>query len=93
MTKSTAELTAGDRVLTTHVDGEDFGIPLVGPTASIVESRRVARTVRTQVRCQGGRVVWFVDGTKTRPLHGRTSWQISPSNTMEAGQMILNMGP
>lgn len=78
MTKSTTELAAGDRVLTTHVDGEDFGIPLVGPTASIVESRRVARTVRTAIRAQGGRVVWFVDGTKSRPLHGRTVWHLTP---------------
>lgn len=79
MSKSITELRPGDSVLTTHVDGDDFGIPLVGPTRSIVEKRRVARTVRAAVRVGGGRVVWFIDGTKTRPLHGRTAFEESPS--------------
>lgn len=76
-TKSTVDLVTGDQVLTTHVDGTDFGIPLVTPSASIVEARRVVRTVRTAIRAQGGRVVWFVDGTKTRPMHGRTGWHLA----------------
>ena len=76
MTKSCVELTTGDVVLTTHVDGDEFGIPVVSPTHSKVEKRRVARTVRFRCRSRGGIVIWFVDGTKTRPLHGRTGWMV-----------------
>ena len=69
MNKSTTELEPGDYVVTSEVIGVDFGIPLVEPT-----TRRLRhRTVRTVKSVVGG-VVRFNDGTKTRRLHGRTSW-------------------
>jgi hypothetical protein len=33
--------------------------------------------VRARCRSSGGVVVWFTDGTKTPPLHGRTSWIVA----------------
>jgi hypothetical protein len=59
-------------VLTSDVVGTDFGLPLVRP----VRGRAVStvRVVRSRCRAHGGVVVWFTDGTKTPPLHGRTSW-------------------
>jgi hypothetical protein len=33
--------------------------------------------VRSRCRAHGGVVVWFTDGTKTPPLHGRTSWIVA----------------
>ncbi len=55
--------------MTSPVVGEDFGLPLVEPTTRTVRAREV-RTVRSVV----GGVVRFTDGTKSRKLHGRTSW-------------------
>lgn len=76
MTKSTTHLTAGDIVATSLPDGTDFGLPLVAPTTRQVRNR-VNREVRNVLHARGGMVVWFTDGTKTRPLHGRTSWMVS----------------
>lgn len=71
-TVSTANLVPGQRVVTSEVDGEDFGIPLVEPTTRAVRNR-VVRVVRGA----HNRTVWFEDGTKTRKLHGRTSWVLA----------------
>ena len=71
-TVATSHLAAGEPVLTSDVVGTDFGLPLVRPTRSTQGSR--VRVVRSRCRAHGGVVVWFTDGTKTPPLHGRTSW-------------------
>lgn len=68
----TGQLQPGDVVLTTDPTGADFGLPLVQPAHS--SRGKAARRVRNRVRCRGGFVVWFHDGTKTPPLHGRTAW-------------------
>ena len=75
VTVSTAHLPAGEPVLTTDVVGTDFGLPLVRPTRSREGSR--VRVVRSHCRAHGGVVVWFTDGTKTPPLHGRTTWIVA----------------
>ncbi len=74
-TVSTSHLPAGEPVLTTDVVGTDFGLPLVRPTRSRQGSR--VRVVRSHCKAHGGVVVWFTDGTKTPPLHGRTSWIVA----------------
>ncbi len=66
---------AGEPVLTSDVVGTDFGLPLVRPTRARQGSR--VRVVRSRCRAHGGVVVWFTDGTKTPPLHGRTSWIVA----------------
>lgn len=72
--KSSTDLSPGDLVLTTPVNGDDFGLPLVDPIRKLRGEVLVEREVRGSHRAQGGTVVWFVDGTKSRPLHGRTTW-------------------
>jgi hypothetical protein len=74
-TVSTSNLSAGEPVLTSDVVGTDFGLPLVRP----IKTRRGSwvRVVRSRCRAHGGVVVWFTDGTKTPPLHGRTSWIVA----------------
>ena len=74
-TLSTTHLTGGVPVLTSDVVGSDFGLPLVRPT-KVRQGSRV-RVVRSRCRTSGGVVVWFTDGTKTPPLHGRTSWIVA----------------
>ena len=74
-TVPTNHLTAGESVLTSDVVGMDFGLPLVRPTRTRQRSR--VRVVRSRCRASGGVVVWFTDGTKTPPLHGRTSWVVA----------------
>src|SRR3954463_11964762 len=74
-TVSTSNLTAGEPVLTTDVVGTDFGLPLVRPTRTRQGSR--VRVVRSHCRAPGGGVVWFTDGTKPPPLHGRTTWIVA----------------
>jgi hypothetical protein len=74
-TVSTSHLAAGESVLTSDVVGTDFGLPLVRPTRSGHGSW--VRVVRARCRTSGGVVVWFTDGTKTPPLHGRTSWIVA----------------
>ena len=72
--KATSKLEPGDVVETAATDLADFGIPLVRP----VHAKRPVRTpreVRNAVRTGAGYVVWFVDGTKSVPLHGRTAWE------------------
>jgi hypothetical protein len=73
-TVSTSNLAAGEPVLTSDVVGTDFGLPLVRPTRDR-EGGQV-RVVRSHCRAHGGVVVWFTDGTKTPPLHGRTRWVV-----------------
>jgi hypothetical protein len=75
-TVPTNRLTAGESVLTGDVVGTDFGLPLVRPTKTRQGSR--VRVVRSRCRASGGVVVWFTDGTKTPPLHGRTAWIVVP---------------
>jgi hypothetical protein len=75
VTVSTSTLPAGEPVLTTDVVGTDFGLPLVRPTRTRQGSR--VRVVRSHCRAHGGVVVWFTDGTKTPPLHGRTTWIVA----------------
>lgn len=75
VTVPTSHLPAGEPVLTTDVVGTDFGLPLVRPTR-VREGSRV-RVVRSHCRAHGGVVVWFTDGTKTPPLHGRTAWIVA----------------
>ncbi len=81
MSISTLALTTGSVVLTTEPVGADFGIPLVAPTHRPDERGVVERTVRNRCRARGGIVVWFTDGTKTLPTHGRTAWEARPPAT------------
>jgi hypothetical protein len=74
-TVPTSHLPAGEPVLTTDVVGTDFGLPLVRPTRTRQGSR--VRVVRSRCRSHGGVVVWFTDGTKTPPIHGRTAWIVA----------------
>ena len=74
-TVSTSNLPAGEPVLTTDVVGTDFGLPLVRPTRTRQGGR--VRVVRSRCKAHGGVVVWFTDGTKTPPLHGRTTWIVA----------------
>ena len=74
-TVATSNLSAGEPVLTSDVVGTDFGLPLVRPVRSRQGGR--VRVVRSRCRAHGGVVVWFTDGTKTPPLHGRTSWIVA----------------
>lgn len=74
-TVSTNNLPAGEPVLTTDVVGTDFGLPLVRPTRTTRGSQ--VRVVRSRCKAHGGVVVWFTDGTKTPPLHGRTAWIVA----------------
>jgi hypothetical protein len=74
-TVSTSNLVAGESVLTSDVVGTDFGLPLVRPTKTGHGSR--TRVVRARCRTSGGVVVWFTDGTKTPPMHGRTGWVVA----------------
>ncbi len=78
-TVSTSHLPAGEPVLTTDVVGTDFGLPLVRP----IKTRRGSqvRVVRSRCKAHGGVVVWFTDGTKTPPLHGRTAWIVAEGQT------------
>jgi hypothetical protein len=71
-TVPTSHLPAGAPVLTSDVVGTDFGLPLVRPVRTRGAGR--VRVVRSRCRAHGGVVVWFTDGTKTPPLHGRTTW-------------------
>ncbi|MGY1695695.1 MULTISPECIES: hypothetical protein [unclassified Geodermatophilus] len=71
-TLPTSRLATGEPVLTTDVVGTDFGLPLVRPAKGRQDGR--VRVVRSHCRAHGGVVVWFTDGTKTPPLHGRTTW-------------------
>ena len=75
ITVPTSNLPAGETVLTTDVVGTEFGLPLVRPTKRRAGSQ--ARVVRSRCKSHGGVVVWFTDGTKTPPLHGRTSWVVA----------------
>jgi hypothetical protein len=75
VTVSTSNLPAGEPVLTTDVVGTDFGLPLVRPTKTRRGSQ--VRVVRSHCKAHGGVVVWFTDGTKTPPLHGRTAWIVA----------------
>jgi hypothetical protein len=72
---ATIRLEAGHKVFTTEPVGSDFGLPLVRPTHA--RRRSQVRMVRNRVHTQGGTVVWFTDGTKTPPLHGRTAWDLA----------------
>ena len=78
-TVSTSHLPAGQLVLTTPVVGTDFGLPLVRPTRT--RSGGQVRVVRAHCKAHGGVVVWFTDGTKTPPLHGRTAWVVAEPET------------
>jgi hypothetical protein len=74
-TVATSHLTAGETVLTSDVVGTDFGLPLVRPARARHGGR--LRVVRSRCKAHGGVVVWFTDGTKTPPLHGRTGWTVA----------------
>ena len=79
---------AGEPVLTSDVVGTDFGLPLVRPTRTRGESR--VRVVRSRCRAHGGVVVWFTDGTKTPPLHGRTTWIVAePGSGVHAPAQVV----
>ncbi|MGY1640520.1 hypothetical protein ACI782_05225 [Geodermatophilus sp. SYSU D00703] len=81
-TVATSRLPAGEPVLTTDVVGTDFGLPLVRPTRTRRDSR--VRVVRSHCKAHGGVVVWFTDGTKTPPLHGRTTWIVAEPDDVAA---------
>ena len=85
-TVSTSNLVAGESVLTSDVVGTDFGLPLVRPTKTGHGSR--VRVVRSRCRAHGGVVVWFTDGTKTPPLHGRTSWVVAEPGTSAPARVV-----
>ena len=74
-TVATINIAGGEPLLTSDVVGTDFGLPLVRPTKTRQGSR--VRVVRSRCRASGGVVVWFTDGTKTPPLHGRTVWVLA----------------
>ena len=74
-TVATSRLPAGEPLPTTGGVGTDFGLPLVRPTRTGQGSR--VRVVRSRCRAHGGVVVWFTDGTKTPPIHGRTAWLLA----------------
>jgi hypothetical protein len=74
-TVPTTQLAGGEPVLTSDVVGTDFGLPLVQPARTRRGS--LVRVVRARCRVRGGVVVWFTDGTKTPPLHGRTGWIVA----------------
>lgn len=74
MNKSSSSLEPGDRVLTTRPHGTDFGLPLVAPWKSRRYDGAVVREVHGTCKAQGGTRIWFTDGTKTEPIHGRTVW-------------------
>lgn len=78
-TVSTVHLVQGEQVYTSEVKGEDFGLPLVEPNHNL--RNRHVRTVRSVRRAHGGRVVRFMDGTKTEPLNGRTVWLIAGTSS------------
>jgi hypothetical protein len=87
-TVPTSRLSAGEPVLTSDVVGTDFGLPLVRPTKTRGESR--VRVVRSRCRAHGGVVVWFTDGTKTPPLHGRTTWIVAePGSGVHAPAQVV----
>lgn len=71
---SSSQLEPGAKVLTTDPVGTDFGLPLVEPWR-LKRTPHYVREVRSRHRAGGGTVVWFTDGTKSPPLHGRTTWQ------------------
>jgi hypothetical protein len=73
MTIPTAHLEEGQWVFTGPPIGQDFAALQVAPPKGRRQERTV-RKVRSVIRSQGGLVVRFEDGTKTRPLHGRTAW-------------------
>jgi hypothetical protein len=74
----TSELTEGTVVLAMPSVGTDFGIPLTTPARTAASiAKAVKRTVRSHCRARGGTVVWFTDGTKTPPIHGRTAWWVA----------------
>lgn len=81
-TVNTAHLPTGALVYTTDIKGDDFGLPLVEPNLNF--RHRFVREVRNAVKTQGGHVVWFTDGTKTAPLHGKAVWVIAPPPIEEA---------
>jgi len=83
VTRSTSTLPPGEAVLTTGVIGTDFGLPLVQPARTRQGS--TVRVVRSHCRSHGGIVVWFTDGTKTPPVHGRTVWLVAESETSLPG--------
>ena len=78
-TVPTSKLPTGEPVLTTDVVGTDFGLPLVRPSKSARGGR--VRVVRSHCKAHGGVVVWFTDGTKTPPLHGRTTWIVAQADS------------
>ena len=69
---SYTHLEAGQQVVTSEIDGDDFGLPLVSPT-----TREVRNRVVREVRGKNNGRVWFTDGTKTRKMHGRTSFVVA----------------
>lgn len=71
----------GTQVVTTDQVGTDFGLPLVEPTR-----RRggFVRTVRSHLKENGGIVVRFTDGSKTRPLNGHTAFVLADAPETEA---------
>lgn len=80
MKRGTTALQAGDVVFTTEENGSDFTIPLVIPHLGrprVDGPVEVRREVRNVVRTGPGSVVWFTDGTKSRPVHGRTAWRLA----------------
>ena len=75
VTVATSHLPAGEPVLTTGVVGSDSGLPRARPTRTGEGSR--VRVVRPHCKAHGGVVVWFTDGPKPPPLHGRTTWIVA----------------
>ena len=73
--RSTVNLEPGMTVVTSEIVGHDFDIPLVEPTTRQTRNR-TTRVVKSVVRGQGGQVVRFTDGTKSRPVNGRTTWRV-----------------
>ena len=59
-------------VTSTPLGRTDFGLPLVEPTSRTIRQREVR-----EVRSKSNRRLWFTDGTKTDPLHGRTNWVLA----------------
>ena len=80
----TSHLRPGQRVWTTAgTVGTDFGLPLVATVHSPrARCGATTREVRSVLRESGGTVVRFTDGSKTRPIHGRTTWLEAPERNL-----------
>lgn len=80
MTVGTLHLERGAVIFTSPPISSDYGIPVVEPIRR--KKGRCARRVRNVVRCQGGVVVFFADGHKSKPVNGKTVWLMGDADLL-----------